>query len=293
MTWIVMVNNGLSVLSRSVLSPTLTCLTTIWHIFCVCFNNESPRSFMCRFNVGILVVFKWTCVDYTRFNNGSPRSFRRNSFFVKRMNIDLLRTGRFSSTLHGSRVIFNNGSPRSLTTLIWNWLVRLETSRKLSNFWSLSMFRIQFSSPFVFQGDLWWRPRWHENFLVFDFSNFHPNNFRNTISWKCFLKDDCIRSSLIELQSFPQSKIDVNPAHCVQMSFQCFVQVLCTTRYTQVNLVRILVTFVSRINRQEKYCLSLARILTSRYNPDGMQIDCTSDMIHVLEEVALNNHIVL
>ena len=74
---------------------TRTCSRTIWHIFCVCSNNESPRSFMCLFNVEILTVFRWTCLDYTRFNNGSPRSFRRNRFFVKRINIDLLRTGRF------------------------------------------------------------------------------------------------------------------------------------------------------------------------------------------------------
>ena len=57
-----------------------TCLRTFWHIFCVYFNNEYPRSLMCLFNVGILTVFRWTCLDYTRFNNGSLRSFRRNSF---------------------------------------------------------------------------------------------------------------------------------------------------------------------------------------------------------------------
>ena len=45
------------------------------------------------------------------------------------------------------------------------------------------MFWIQFSFPFVFQGDLWWRSRWQVYFLVYDFSNFRPNNFRNTINW--------------------------------------------------------------------------------------------------------------
>ena len=92
---------------------TKTCLATIWHIFCVCFNN------------------------------GLPRSIRRNSFFVKRTCIDLLGTGRFSSILHGSRVSSNNGLPRSIgsnnglhhsiTTWVWNWLVRLETSGLLLN----------------------------------------------------------------------------------------------------------------------------------------------------------------
>ena len=105
------------------------------------------------------------------------------------------------------------------------------------------MFWTQFSFPFVFQGDLWWRPRWHVYFFVHDFSRFHPNNFRNTISWKCFLKDDSIRSSLIEFQSFLNGKIDVDPTYCVLMSFSCFMHVLCTTRYTQVDYIRTLVIF--------------------------------------------------
>ena len=64
-------------------------------------------------------------------------------------------------------------------------------------------------------------------FLVYDFSSFHPNNFRNTISWKSFVKNDRVRSSLIELQSFLQSKIDVDPIHCVLMSLPCFMHVYC------------------------------------------------------------------
>ena len=41
------------------------------------------------------------------------------------------------------------------------------------------------------------------NFLEYDFSRFHHKNFRDTISWECIVKDDCVRSCLIELQSFP------------------------------------------------------------------------------------------
>ena len=40
--------------------------------------------------------------------------------------------------------------------------------------------------------------------------------------------------------------------------------------------------FVHGIHKQKEYCLSDAQILTSRYPSlidDGMQIDCTSDMI--------------
>ena len=242
-----------------------TCLRTIWHIFCVCFNNESPRSLMCQFNVETLTVFRWTCLDYTRFNNGSPRSLWRNTFFVKRIYIDLLGTGRFSSILHGSRVKSNNGLPRSITTWVWNWLARLETSRLWHNlfFWSLSMFWTQFSFPVVFQGDLWWRPRWHVYFFVYDFSSFHPNNFRNTISWKCFMKNDGVRSSLIELQSFPHSKIDVDPKKCLLMSLPCFMHVLCMTRYTQVDRIRIPVT-IGSTSRKNTVCL-LLELWPSKY----------------------------
>ena len=52
--------------------------------------------------------------------------------------------------------------------------------------------------------------------------------------------------------------------------------------------------FVHGIYRQKEYCLSVAQILTSRYQSridDGMQIDCTSDVINVLEEVARNHNL--
>ena len=68
------------------------------------------------------------------------------------------------------------------------------------------------------------------------------------------------------------------------------------TWYIQVNHLRILVTFVHRINRQEEYCLSLARTLTSRYLSgvdDRMQIESTSNMLNMLEEAARKNNIVL
>ena len=48
--------------------------------------------------------------------------------------------------------------------------------------------------------------------------------------------------------------------------------------------------------RQKEYCLSLARILTSRYQSivdDRMKIERTSNMVNMLEEVARNDKIVL
>ena len=186
---------------------------------------------------------------------------------MKRINIDLLRTGRFSSILHGSRVIFNNGSPRSIKTWVWNWLVRLETSRWLPNlsFWSLKhvLNPILFSSRVSKRSLVEAQVTCHTS-LVYAFSSFHPNNFRNTTRWKCFLKDDCIRSSLIKLQYFPHSKIDVDPIYCVLMSLPCFMHVLCMTRSTQVDRIRILVIACPWDPQAENHCLSVAQILTSR-----------------------------
>ena len=54
--------------------------------------------------------------------------------------------------------------------------------------------------------------------------------------------------------------------------------------------------FVSGINKQEEYCLSLAWILTSRYQSivdDRMKIKSTSYVVNMLEESALNYHVVL
>ena len=53
-------------------------------------------------------------------------------------------------------------------------------------------------------------------FLVYDFSRFH--HFRDTISWECIVKDDCVRSCLIELHSFLLSKFYVDPIHCFDVS---------------------------------------------------------------------------
>ena len=58
--------------------------------------------------------------------------------------------------------------------------------------------------------------------------------------------------------------------------------VLCMTRFIQVDRIRILMVFVHGIHKQKEYCLSVAQILTSRYQSridDGMYIDCTTDMI--------------
>ena len=72
--------------------------------------------------------------------------------------------------------------------------------------------------------------RWFIYFFVCDFSSFHPNNFRNTMSWKCIVKNDSVRSNLIELQSFLLSKFEIDPIHR-----PCFMHVPCKTRCFQVD----------------------------------------------------------
>ena len=63
-------------------------------------------------------------------------------------------------------------------------------------------------------------------FFVYNFSRFHPINFRDTTSWEWFVKNGSIRSCLIGLQSFLQSKVDVDPIHRILMFLPCFMHVL-------------------------------------------------------------------
>ena len=119
---------------------------------------------------------------------------------------------------------------------IWVWLGWLRNFCLSSNFsfWSLSNFWTQLFHPVMLQGDLWRRTRWRKNFFENDVSNFHPNNSRDTTSWECFVKNDLVRSCLIELQSFPLSKFDVDPIHRVLMFLPCLMHVLAQDGYTIV-----------------------------------------------------------
>ena len=123
----------------------------------------------------------------------------------------------------------------------------------------------------------WWRS-WEETevtHVLFRFwlLQFPCQQLSETRSWECFVKNDSVRSCLIELQSFLQRKVDVDPIHRFLMFLPCFKHVLCTTRCSQVDRVRILVFCVRRIHKQNEYCLSVAQILTTRYQSwidDGM-----------------------
>ena len=61
----------------------------------------------------------------------------------------------------------------------------------------------------------------------------------------CSLKNNCIRSCLIEHQSFLDSKINIDPKCRVLMSLPCFVHVSCETWYREVNIFWVFVSFIS------------------------------------------------
>ena len=118
----------------------------------------------------------------TQLENRSPRTYI-GAFAVKQDTfVDFLsnRTG-WLLTL--------NRSLRSYNSIFGLWLGLLGVFTTSSNFWT------QFFHPIVFKGN----SRWRTNFLVDVFSSFHLYSLRDTISWECVVKDDCVRSCLIEL----------------------------------------------------------------------------------------------
>ena len=58
--------------------------------------------------------------------------------------------------------------------------------------------------------------------LVYNFFRFHHNRFRDTISCGCIVEDDCVRSCLIELQSFPLSRLYIDPHTLYLGAFSTF-----------------------------------------------------------------------
>ena len=83
----------------------------------------------------------------------------------------------------------------------------------------------KFFHPIILKRNFWRRSRKCIYFLVNSFSRFHHDSLRETISWECVVKDDCVRSSLIEFQSFLVSKFDVDPIHRVLMFLPYFLLV--------------------------------------------------------------------
>ena len=106
----------------------------------------------------------------------------------------------------------------------WVWLGRTRlkcfSKRLLNEFPNWSMFNCKtliFSfTPIeiVFQRDLWWWTRRQIlPFIQFLSRFFNLSTFYNTIGWKCSLKNNCVRSCLIEHYSFFDSKINIDPKY--------------------------------------------------------------------------------
>ena len=151
----------------------------------------------------------------------------------------------------------------------------LGTFRMLNNFsfWLSSNFGTQVLHPIMFQGNLWRRPRCCIYFLVYDLSSFHPDNFRDTINWECFVKNDGVRSCLIELQSFFQSKIDVDPIFRVLMFLPCFIH-FSARRGALKSIVSEYLCSLSfgSTGRKNTVCLSL-KFCPPGINP-GLMMEC-------------------
>ena len=76
------------------------------------------------------------------------------------------------------------------------------------------------------------------------------------MSWECIVENDCVTSCLEEFESFPLSKLYIDPVHRVLMSFPRFLLVPCKTWFGQVKLVRIFVCLVHGIHSRKEYSLS-------------------------------------
>ena len=90
--------------------------------------------------------------------------------------------------------------------------------------------------------------------------------FRDTIGWECVVKDDGVRSRLIELKYFPLSKFYIDPVNRVLMSSPLFLLVPCKTWYFQVDvhsgcLCSLSIGFTGRKNT----VCRLLKFLTSWY----------------------------
>ena len=156
-------------------------------------------------------------------------------------------------------LLWQNRSPCSNNWIFGLWLGLLGVFTTSSNFWN----------P-ILSSTCLWRKSLEEvevtqNLFVNDFSRSRPDGLRNTISWECFVKNDSVRSCLTELQSFLQSKFDVNPIHSVLMFLPNFLLVPSKTRCIQVNFIWIFKFDVHWIHRREEYRLSFAQNLSSWY----------------------------
>ena len=176
------------------------------------FMNKSPCSNMICVCVFVCVfVLIWT------FNRHWHTTGKQITLFFHRCCSSHVRNiFDFLNTRTGL-LLWQNGSPCSNNWMWGLWLGLLGVFSTSSNFWT------QLFHPIVFKGNLWRRQKWRMYFLVYDFSRFHHDSLRDTISWKRVVKNDCVRSCLIELKHFLLSKL-MSTQYTV---FWCFFHTFC------------------------------------------------------------------
>ena len=153
--------------------------------------------------------------------------FNHAQFYLQRWSSYCHQMNVFVFTGRGAEVTAHNGCPvLSSSGFGFGWfdweLLNCWTTCPACGRWATSEPNsfIQWSLKETFGGG-----RGHIKTFSYIISRIHHMNFRDTISWECFVKNDSVRSCLIELQSFLQSKVDVDPIHRILMFLPCFVHV--------------------------------------------------------------------
>ena len=109
------------------------------------------------------------------------------------------------------------------------------------------------------------------------FLRFHHNNFRGTISWECVVKDDGVRSCLIELKSFLLSKLYIDPIHRVLMFHPCCMLCMyCARRgaFKSISYGSLCSLFIGFTEEKNTVCLSLLKLCPPGINPEFV-MECT------------------
>ena len=89
------------------------------------------------------------------------------------------------------------------------------------------------------------------------------------LAGSCVVKDDCVRSCLIELKSFLLSKFYVDPLHCVLMYFQLFCLYHARRRASRSMLFGSLCSlFIGSTDVKNTVCLSLPKFCPSGINSE-------------------------
>ena len=186
-------------------------------------DEDDFRSFYKLLNSGMFCFF-YNCVWQSRYSEvniellhqyGSPGSClsARNFLWILihiRVSPFFLSAWfpRDQNKIHFSISLVDSCPPARLPVLsnwgFWYWLGLLGVFTTSSNI------RIQIAHPIIFVGNFRWWSRWHLFLLVYNLFRFHQNRFRDTIGWECIVEADCVRSCLIELQSFSLSKLNID-----------------------------------------------------------------------------------